>query len=90
MFARGQNINRRYYGKDIPNFMELPNLIDIQIQSYNKFLNDDNDRKDKDGANAEGLESVFRSTFPIESITRICLYNIFLIRWIMKASNFPK
>lgn len=68
MFARGQNINRRYYGKDIPNFMELPNLIDIQIQSYNKFLNDDNDRKDKDGANAEGLESVFRSTFPIESI----------------------
>ena len=64
MFARGQKIDRRYYGKDVPNFMELPNLIDIQIQSYNKFLNKE---KKTDETEIEGLESVFHTTFPIES-----------------------
>ncbi len=67
MFARGQKIDRKYYGKDVPNFMELPNLIDIQIQSYQKFLNEFNNKKDKDEADIEGLESVFYTTFPIES-----------------------
>ncbi len=66
MFARNQAINRQYIGKNIRNFMELPDLIDIQLSSYEKFL-----QRDKSGSEVSseevGLEDVFRSTFPIES-----------------------
>lgn len=56
--------NRQYVGKNIPNFMELPDLIDIQLSSYRKFLNRD---RSSDATEDVGLEEVFRSTFPIES-----------------------
>ncbi|ULQ59307.1 DNA-directed RNA polymerase subunit beta [Brucepastera parasyntrophica] len=66
MFARNEAINRQYIGKNIRNFMELPDLIDIQLSSYEKFL-----QRDKthiaDSSEEIGLEDVFRSTFPIES-----------------------
>lgn len=65
MFVKWQNSNRKYFGKDIPNFMDLPNLIDIQLLSYNKLLQptttDDGEEE------ISGLEDVFRSTFPITS-----------------------
>ena len=38
MFAKTRTINRQYIGKNIQNFMELPNLIDIQLSSYESFL----------------------------------------------------
>ena len=60
-----KNSKRKYFGKDIPNFMELPNLIDIQTTSYKKLL-----EKTKTAEGEEqlsGLEEVFRSTFPITS-----------------------
>ncbi len=66
MFAKSRTINRQYFGKDIQNFMEIPNLIDIQLSSYESFL-----QKDKLDNNQElenkGLQEVFNSTFPIES-----------------------
>ncbi len=58
--------NRQYIGKNIPNFMELPDLIDIQLSSYRKFLNRDKSVS-PDSTEDVGLEEVFRSTFPIES-----------------------
>nr|HPO02790.1 DNA-directed RNA polymerase subunit beta [Treponemataceae bacterium] len=66
MFARNQAINRQYIGKNIRNFMELPDLIDIQLSSYEKFLQRDKTRV-ADSSEEIGLEDVFRSTFPIES-----------------------
>ncbi len=66
MFAKSKVINRTYYGKDIQNFMEIPNLIDIQTSSYESFL-----QKEKLDAGEplemKGLQEVFSSTFPIES-----------------------
>ena len=38
MFAKSRTINRQYIGKNIQNFMDLPNLIDIQLSSYENFL----------------------------------------------------
>ena len=58
--------SRQYVGKNIPNFMELPDLIDIQLSSYRKFLNRGGDGS-PDSAEDVGLEEVFRSVFPIES-----------------------
>ena len=66
MFAKSRTINRQYYGKDIHNFMEIPNLIDIQTSSYETFLQ--KDRLDhKQPLLNEGLQEAFTSTFPIES-----------------------
>ena len=66
MFAKSRTINRQYFGKDIQNFMEIPNLIDIQLSSYESFLQkeklDNNEQLEK-----KGLQEVFNSTFPIES-----------------------
>ena len=66
MFARNQAINRQYIGKNIRNFMELPDLIDIQTSSYEKFLQRGKTRSEASSEEV-GLEDVFRSTFPIES-----------------------
>ena len=38
MFAKSRTVNRQYIGKNIQNFMELPDLIDIQLSSYESFL----------------------------------------------------
>ena len=66
MFARSRTINRQYLGKNIQNFMELPNLIDIQLSSYESFLQ--KERLDnKQSLLDQGLQEVFNSTFPIES-----------------------
>ncbi|MGP1522416.1 MAG: DNA-directed RNA polymerase subunit beta [Treponema sp.] len=66
MFAKSRTVNRQYIGKNIRNFMELPNLIDIQLQSYENFLQKEKLDK-KEPLAVQGLEEVFRSTFPIES-----------------------
>jgi DNA-directed RNA polymerase subunit beta len=60
------NGKRIYIGKDIQDVMDLPDLVDIQLNSYERFLQRE---KLKRGEKPElqGLEDVFRSTFPIES-----------------------
>ncbi|MBO5236358.1 MAG: DNA-directed RNA polymerase subunit beta [Spirochaetaceae bacterium] len=66
MFAKSRTINRQYIGKNIQDFMELPNLIDIQLSSYESFLQ--KQKLDNHEELAEqGLQEVFTSTFPIES-----------------------
>ena len=66
MFAKTRTINRQYIGKDIQNFMDVPNLIAIQTASYESFLQADA-LKEKKEILQQGLQDVFTSTFPIES-----------------------
>ena len=66
MFAKSRTINRQYIGKNIQNFMELPDLIDIQLSSYESFLQK-NKLDNHEKPEMQGLEEVFQSTFPIES-----------------------
>jgi DNA-directed RNA polymerase subunit beta len=61
-----KKIEREYIGKDFQNVMELPDLIGIQLSSYERFLQRDKSRAGT-GLDSAGLEEVFRSTFPIES-----------------------
>ena len=61
-----KKIKRTYYGKEFEDVMEVPNLIDIQLSSYERFLQ----RKRLQAGEPlkkQGLEEVFQSTFPIES-----------------------
>ena len=56
---------RHSFGR-IPQVMEIPNLISIQKQSYNHFLQMDVDEDERKNV---GLESVFKSVFPIEDFS---------------------
>ena len=66
MLDRKKAIKRQYVGRDYHEVMEVPNLIDIQLSSYENFLQLDKIRKGEPLEN-KGLEDVFRSVFPIES-----------------------
>ena len=59
-------IVRKYVGKDYKEARELPNLIDIQLSSFERFLQHDKVLKGN-VPDIQGLEEVFRTTFPIES-----------------------
>ena len=52
---------RKNFGK-IENVAEMPNLIDVQINSYKKFLQAD---VPADKREDSGLQAVFKSVFPI-------------------------
>jgi DNA-directed RNA polymerase subunit beta len=65
--VKGKAITKRtYIGKDIQDVMDLPDLIDIQLCSYERFLQRERLRG-KEAPELQGLEEVFRTTFPIES-----------------------
>jgi len=53
---------RKDFGK-IPSIVEIPNLIEIQQQSYEQFLQKEiaPERRDE-----TGLQAVFKSVFPIQ------------------------
>ena len=61
----GQKRIRRYYGK-IREVLEMPNLIEVQKSSYDDFLM----VKEPAGGRPDyGLQSVFRSVFPISDFS---------------------
>jgi DNA-directed RNA polymerase subunit beta len=66
MPAKEKAINRIYLGTEYEEVMELPNLIDIQLSSYERFLQISS-LEQQQPLKRLGLEEVFQSTFPIES-----------------------
>ena len=54
---------RKSYGK-IKDVIPLPHLIEVQKESYKKFINPEDD-----SSNSNGLENVFSSVFPIDDFT---------------------
>ena len=67
MPSKGKAIKRVDIGSELPEVCELPNLIGIQTESFSKFLQLDKLEKGEAPDPSYGLESVFRSTFPIVS-----------------------
>jgi DNA-directed RNA polymerase subunit beta len=66
MLERGKPIDRVYIGREYHEVMELPNLVDIQLFSYEKFLQRETLRRGEPLA-VQGFEEVFQSIFPIVS-----------------------
>ncbi|MEI8093529.1 MAG: DNA-directed RNA polymerase subunit beta [Spirochaetales bacterium] len=64
--TRPKKIERVYIGKEVQEVMELPDLIDIQLSSYERFLQREK-LKNKIAITRTGLEEVFQETFPIVS-----------------------
>ena len=74
----------------IPAVIDIPNLIDIQLSSYERFLQWET--KSSERRTDEGLEGVFRSVFPIsdapENVTLEYLgYEIGI--WESKGNEYP-
>ncbi|MFA7371218.1 MAG: DNA-directed RNA polymerase subunit beta [Sphaerochaetaceae bacterium] len=75
MVARGNSINRKYIGTHTKEVCELPNLVGIQLDSYERFLQLDRIKRGEETDPSYGLEQVFQSTFPIESQNgEMCLH----------------
>ncbi len=66
MLAEGKVIERTYIGEQFEDIMELPNLIDVQLSSFEQFLQRKRLQQGLPLLN-RGLEEVFQTTFPIES-----------------------
>ncbi len=66
MLAEGKVIQRTYIGEQFEDILELPNLIDVQLLSFEHFLQRERLRQGLPLLNY-GLEEVFQTTFPIES-----------------------
>jgi DNA-directed RNA polymerase subunit beta len=62
-FLIGKDIQN---GKDPKDVMKMPDLIDIQLCSYERFLQRER-LKNHEKPELQGLEEAFRATFPIES-----------------------
>jgi DNA-directed RNA polymerase subunit beta len=62
----GKLVNRIYIGTEFEDVMDIPHLIDIQISSFERFLQRETLKKNAKLKN-QGLEEVFQNTFPIES-----------------------
>ena len=67
MVAKGKAVTRTYIGSDFQEVCELPNLIGVQLDSYERFLQVSRYNKGEDPDPACGLEKVFQSAFPIEA-----------------------
>ena len=75
MVAKGNSITRKYVGSQFKEVCELPNLVGIQLDSYERFLQLDRLKQGLPPNPNFGLEQVFQSTFPIESQNgEMCLH----------------
>ncbi|SIP91151.1 DNA-directed RNA polymerase subunit beta [Alkalispirochaeta americana] len=66
MFDRERVVNRVEVGTAGPGVMELPDLVDIQLSSYERFLQRERLKAGKPPL-SQGLQEVFEMAFPIES-----------------------
>ena len=62
-------LKRINFGK-LPEAISIPNLIQIQIESANKFFQQYVSPKDRED---EGIEAVLQETFPIENNEKTCI-----------------
>ena len=75
MVAKGNSITRTFIGTHSEVVCELPNLVGIQLNSYERFLQLDRIRSSQEPDPSYGLEQVFQSTFPIEGQNgEMCLH----------------
>ena len=61
-------IKRKSFSK-IQDCIALPNLVEIQIKSYEQFLQTDRSKRRR---KRQGLEAAFQDSFPIESFDGTC------------------
>ena len=64
MPARAKTKSERLYFGEIKEVIETPNLIEVQLESYKEFLQQDATPSQR---TLSGLQAVFKEVFPIQS-----------------------
>ncbi|HZJ87767.1 MAG TPA: DNA-directed RNA polymerase subunit beta [Sphaerochaeta sp.] len=67
MVANGKSIKRTFIGTEQQAVCDLPDLISVQLESYERFLQLDRFAQGLEPDPSYGLAEVFESTFPIDS-----------------------
>ncbi|KPJ62137.1 MAG: hypothetical protein AMJ42_00115, partial [Deltaproteobacteria bacterium DG_8] len=63
-----RNYPRKYFGK-IKSILEIPDLIDVQRDSYERFLQKNVLPEERKNI---GLQGAFKTAFPIHDLNRTC------------------
>ena len=66
--AKHNRFRTRFDFSKIPATIQIPNLIEVQKRSYERFLQMDRLPSERDDA---GLQSVFQSVFPISDFRNV-------------------
>jgi len=66
--SKKNGFRHRFDFSKIPATIQIPNLIEVQKRSYERFLQMDRLPSERDDA---GLKSVFQSVFPISDFRNI-------------------
>jgi DNA-directed RNA polymerase subunit beta len=67
MSTKNNTFRKRFDFSKIPATIQIPNLIEVQKRSYDRFLQMDRLPSERDDA---GLQAVFQSVFPIEDFRK--------------------
>jgi DNA-directed RNA polymerase subunit beta len=67
MPTKNNSLRKRFDFSKIPATIQIPNLIEVQKRSYDRFLQMDRLPSERDDA---GLQAVFQSVFPIEDFRK--------------------
>jgi DNA-directed RNA polymerase subunit beta len=67
MSTKNNTFRKRFDFSKIPATIQIPNLIEVQKRSYDRFLQMDKLPSERDDA---GLQAVFQSVFPIEDFRK--------------------
>jgi DNA-directed RNA polymerase subunit beta len=62
--AKIKKVQRKSFSK-LKSVVELPNLLEVQLQSYKEFLQPDVDPEKRED---KGLQAVFKTFFPISDV----------------------
>src|SRR5438445_39819 len=66
--SKKNGLRKRFDFSKIPATIQIPNLIEVQKRSYERFLQMDRLPSERDGA---GLQAVFQSVFPISDFRNV-------------------
>ncbi|MCH7878314.1 MAG: DNA-directed RNA polymerase subunit beta, partial [candidate division Zixibacteria bacterium] len=80
--ARKQEIVRKNYGR-IPDAVEMPNLLDVQLRSYRAFLQPDVPGEQRQSV---GLQQIFEDVFPVSDVNE--MFSLEFVRYLLGQPRY--
>jgi len=80
--ARKQEIARKSYGR-IPDAVEMPNLLDVQLGSYRDFLQPN---VAADNRRTVGLQQIFEDVFPVSDVNE--MFSLEFVRYMLGQPRY--
>ena len=80
--ARKQEIVRKNYGR-IPDAVEMPNLLDVQLRSYKAFLQPDVPAEQRQSV---GLQQIFEDVFPVSDVNE--MFSLEFVRYLLGQPRY--